>query len=403
MKTCRIAVDLGASSGRLIAGRLEKNTLKTEELYRFDNRMDVSDGSLVWDTRRLFGEIVKGLKAAKAAGLSPLSLSIDTWGVDYVLLGEDDEPLGKTYAYRDSRTAAAEPAVSKVLSPSDLYARTGIQKQPFNTIYQLTADRLLSPGKLEKAKTFLMMPDYLQFLLTGNKLSEYTNATTTQLVSPATCSWDGELLSLLGIPEKLFLPLSFPGEKAGSLRPSLAKEVGFDCDVLLCPGHDTASAVLAFPDPTGEGLYLSSGTWSLMGIETKNAILSEESRLCNFTNEGGYGRRFRFLKNIMGLWMIQSVRRELGEKYSFAALCDLAASSRVGSLVDVNDATFLSPSSMTEAVQKACEKSGQQIPRSPGDLARVIYRSLALCYAKTVSQIESITNRRFSTLSVIGG
>ncbi|MDE7188007.1 MAG: rhamnulokinase, partial [Lachnospiraceae bacterium] len=287
---------------------------------------------------------------------------------------------------------------------AELYARTGIQKQMFNTIYQLMADKLKRPEVLSRAKTFLMLPDYFQFLLTGKKVSEYTNGTSTQLVDPVTKQWDKDLIRLLGYPEEMFLPLQMPGSEVGSLRESVAKEVGFQCKVVLCGSHDTASAVMAMPKEPGDGWYISSGTWSLMGVELPEADCRETSRTANFTNEGGYDYRFRYLKNIMGLWMIQSVRHELDDRYSFAQLCEMAeAQQEFPSLVDANDDCFLAPESMTKEIQDYCRRTGQQVPETPGEIARVIYRSLAECYGRTVQEIEANTGKTYESIHVIGG
>lgn len=399
-----LAVDIGASSGRHILGYMRDGRLQLEEVYRFENGMINQDGRLLWDTEHLFSEIINGMKQCAATGRIPVSMSVDTWAVDYVLLDGEDRVLGDTYGYRDARTQGMDERVYQVISEEALYARTGIQKQPFNTIYQLMADRVQRPEILRKAKTFLMLPDYFQFLLTGNKVSEYTNGTSTQLVSPVTRQWDRELIRLLGYPESIFLPLQTPGTEVGRLKESVAQEVGFDCQVVLCGSHDTASAVMAVPRAGGDALYISSGTWSLMGVELAEADCREESRRANFTNEGGYAYRFRYLKNIMGLWMIQSVRHELGDRYSFAELCDMAEQAAdFPSRVQANAACFLAPSSMTEAVRDYCRNTGQQIPDTAGEFACVIYRSLAECYSETAKEIEANTGKKYDSISIIGG
>ncbi len=398
-----LAVDIGASSGRHMLGYLEDGKMRLEEIYRFENGMVNKDGKLLWDTQRLFTEILNGMKACRETGRIPESMSVDTWAVDYVLLDGQDQVIGDTFGYRDSRTNECDEAVYRLIGESELYARTGIQKQMFNTVYQLMADKLQRPQVLDKAKTFLMLPDYFQFLLTGKKVSEYTNGTSTQLVSPVTKQWDRELIRLLGYPEEMFLPLQIPGSEVGNLRADIAKQVGYDCKVVLCGSHDTASAVMAVPKPAGDGLYISSGTWSLMGVELAEADCMEESRQANFTNEGGYGYRFRYLKNIMGLWMIQSVRHELHDRYSFAELCRMADEQELTSLVDANDNCFLSPESMIREIQGYCSRTGQKEPETPGEIAGVIYRSLAQCYGKTVREIEKNTGRSYESIHVIGG
>ena len=257
-----------------------------------------------------------------------------------------------------------------------------------------------------------MIPDYFHYLLTGEKKQEYTNATTTQLVDPVKGTWDYELIRMLGLPEKLFGELSMPGELVGGLSEAIKEEVGFNCQVVLPATHDTGSAVMAVPIALGSGgaaddiLYISSGTWSLMGTELPAADCSEQSMEANFTNEGGYDHRFRYLKNIMGLWMIQSVKRELenrGQKFTFAELCSLASEEAIASLVDCNDSAFLAPESMILAVQDFCRKSGMEVPESPGQLAAVIYNSLGACYGKTVKELEAITGKTYLSVNVVGG
>ena len=399
-----LAVDIGASSGRHILGHLENGKIKLEEIYRFENGMDHKDGKLLWNVDRLFGEILNGMKKCKELGKIPVSMAIDTWAVDYVLLDAQDRILGETYGYRDHRTDGMDAETAKILQETELYAKTGIQKQIFNTIYQLMAVKQKEPELLQRTKTLLMLPDYFGFRLTGNKLSEYTNGSTTQLVNPNTFQWDTDLIRKLGYPEDIFLPLQMPGTKVGQLLPEIQKEVGFNLEVVLCGSHDTASAVMAVPQASGDGIYISSGTWSLMGIESLKPIINKDAAAANFTNEGGYDHRFRFLKNIMGLWMIQSVRHEYNDAYSFAQLCEMAEDSRdFPSRVDVNDPSFLSPDSMVEAIKQYCQKTGQPVPESVGELASVVYRSLAQSYGETVSSLEKIAGRTYDSIHIIGG
>ena len=404
MGRCYLAVDIGASSGRHMLGYMEDGKMQLEEIYRFENGMANKDGKLLWDMEHLFTEIVNGMKKCAEIGKIPESMSIDTWAVDYVLLDEQDQVIGDTYGYRDSRTTGCDEEVYKIISEKDLYARTGIQKQIFNTIYQLMADKTKRPEVLEKAKTFLMLPDYFQFRLTGNKVSEYTNGTSTQLVSPQTKQWDQELIEMLGYPREIFLPLQTPGTEVGELKEEIQNAVGFNCKVVLCGSHDTASAVMAMPKAQGDGLYISSGTWSLMGVELPEADCREVSQQANFTNEGGYEFRFRYLKNIMGLWMIQSVRHELEDKYSFAELCQMAEESNAfPSRVNANDNCFLAPENMTAEIQDYCRRTNQPVPQSPGELACVIYQSLADCYGETVKEIEQNTGKVYDGVYIIGG
>ena len=399
-----LAVDIGASSGRHMLGHLEKGRLVLEEIYRFENGMKQTKEGLCWDIPALFQEIKTGIRRCGELGKIPVSMGIDTWAVDYVLLDEQDQILGDTFGYRDSRTAGMDEEVYRLIPEKELYQRTGIQKQIFNTVFQLTAVKKAHPEYLEQARTFLMMPDYFHFLLTGEKRSEYTNATSTQLVNAETKDWDDEVISRLGYPREMFLPLSQPGTQVGVFTKEIEKEVGFSCQVVLPATHDTASAVMAVPCQEDHCLYISSGTWSLMGTENKKAICTEESRQKNFTNEGGYDFRYRYLKNIMGLWMIQSVRHEEKDQYSFAQLCEMADEcSDFPSRVFVNAQEFLAPESMTEAVRQYCEKSGQRVPETTGELAAVIYQSLAKCYGETVQEIEQLTGEHYDTIHIVGG
>jgi rhamnulokinase len=399
-----LAVDIGASSGRHILGHIENGKMEIEEIYRFENGMKNVNGKLLWDTKHLFDEIVNGMAKCKEIGKIPESMAIDTWAVDYVLLDENDNVLGDTYGYRDSRTNTMDNKVYEIIPLDKLYGRTGIQKQIFNTIYQLMAVKQQTLELLDKAKTFIMLPDYFQFLLTGNKKSEYTNASSTQLVNPETKQWDKELIEMLGYPTDMFLPLTMPGTLVGGLKDDIKAKVGYDCKVVQCASHDTASAVMAMPVTSGEGLYISSGTWSLMGVESEKALCDIKSMKANFTNEGGYDYRFRYLKNIMGLWMIQSVRHELNDAYSFAQLCDMAEEAKdFPSRVDVNDDSFLAPENMTEAIKSYCKAKGEKVPESIGELATVIYQSLADCYGQTVKEIEENTGKDYESIHIIGG
>lgn len=404
MERYYLAIDIGASSGRHMLGHMEDGKMVLEEIWRFENGMKDRDGSLCWDLDALFQEIKTGIRRCKELGKLPVSMGIDTWAVDYVLLDEEDRVLGKTYGYRDSRTQGMDEAVYEMISEAELYSRTGIQKQMFNTIYQLMAVKKHNPEHLKAAKTFLMLPDYFHFLLTGQKRSEYTNATSTQLVNARTNDWDRELIERLGYPQDIFLPLSQPGTLVGCFSKEIEEEAGFSCKVVLPATHDTGSAVMAVPGEGDKNLYISSGTWSLMGIENKTAICTEESRKRNFTNEGGYEYRYRYLKNIMGLWMIQSVRRELEYKYSFAELCSMASlCSGFPSRVDVNDPAFLAPASMICAIQEMCAESGQPVPETPGELAAVVYESLSDSYRETAEEIESLTGCHYDTICIVGG
>ena len=409
-----LAVDIGASSGRHILAHTENGKIVLEEIYRFYNGNDTKDGHLIWDTQRLFTEVKNGMKRCAELKKIPVSMGIDTWAVDYVLLDGADKPLGPCYGYRDSRTEGMDEKVYEILPEAELYARTGIQKAMFNTIYQLMAHKLQEKALLDEAESLLMIPDYLHFLLTGVKKQEYTNATSSQLVNPETGEWDYELIRLLGFPEKLFGPLSMPGTYVGQLLPEVQREIGFDTKVVLPATHDTGSAVMSVPSESDDVLYISSGTWSLLGTELAQANTGKMAAAANFTNEGGYDHRYRFLKNIMGLWMIQSVKKELEagydfpgktgqEDYGFASLCEQASRETIASVVDANDSRFMAPPSMIKEAQDSCRESGQPVPESPWELARVIYRSLAECYRKAALEVESLTGKHYEAIHIVGG
>ena len=403
-----LAIDIGASSGRHIISYLQNGKIVLEEIYRFENGVMERNGHLVWDWQKLFSEIIEGMKRCKEAGKIPCSMGIDTWAVDYALLDEDDKILGDLYSYRDHRNDGMDDRVKEFIGEEELYLRTGIQKQPFNTIYQLMAHRVYEKELLEKAKTLLMVPDYFHFLLTGNKVAEYTNASTTQLVSPDTKDWDLELIERLGYPKEIFCSIKTPGTPIGNLKQDIRDLVGFDCQVVLPATHDTGAAVMAVPANTSgekieDCIYISSGTWSLMGTELSEANCTIDSMKKNLTNEGGFDYRFRYLKNIMGMWMINSARKEIAKDLDFATICEMASGESICSIVDANHQRFLAPKSMVEEVKNACRETGQEVPDGIGQVAAVIYNSLARCYADTLKEIEECTGKYFSCLHVVGG
>lgn len=398
-----LAIDLGASSGRHILAHFEDGRIVLEEIHRFKNGFDNKNGTLCWDTNRLFSEIMCGMKKCAQLGKIPESVAIDTWGVDFVLLDKDDNIIGDSVCYRDSRTNGMDLELSKIISEEDLYGRTGIQKQLFNTSYQLMSIKLNFPEYFEKAKTFLFIPEYLTFLLSGKKASEYTIASTSQLLNAQSKDWDFELIEKMGIPKDIFCPIHRPGTVVGNLRPEVKNELGYDTKVILTAAHDTASAIAALPTQEDNTLYISSGTWSLLGTESMYPICTKESMLANFTNEGGYDYRYRFLKNIMGLWMMQSVRREWEEEIGFGEISNMARESDITSCVDPQSNVFFAPDSMINAVKDECKRTGQQIPETLGEIAKVIYNSLSDCYATAVKQIEGITGITYPSIAIVGG
>ncbi len=398
-----VAVDIGASSGRLILGCLENGLLMLEEIHRFKNEIHKNGGHFCWNLHALFQEIITGLKKCGERGIQPDSIGIDTWAVDFVLLDENDQCLTDAVSYRDPRTDGMMEEVARLIAKEDLYLDTGIQFQKFNTIYQLFSIKKNNPEVLEKAKSFLMIPDYFHFLLTGVKASEYTNATSTQLLNAFTKKWDEQILAKLGIGKEMFQDIKMPKTIIGSLSEQVVKEVGFDMKVILPATHDTASAVISVPEQE-DSIYISSGTWSLMGVENHFPICITKAQEYNFTNEGGIDYRYRFLKNIMGLWMIQEVKRNYQDAYSFADFVRMAKEAKdFRSIVDVNDNRFLKPDKMVEEIRNFCRETGQPMPETPGEVAKCVYESLADSYLQAVGQIEEIFEKDFKQINVIGG
>ena len=414
-----LAIDIGASSGRHILGHVENGKMVLEEMYRFDNLQVRKNGHDCWDMDNLWNGIMGGLKACGAAGKIPVTIGIDTWGVDYVLLDENDQVLGDAVAYRDSRNEGMDLEVSKFITPEALYARTGIQKQPFNTIYQLMAQKLECPEQIVNAKRLLMVPEYLNFLLTGVKKSEYTIASTGSLLDAHKKDWDRELIEMLGLPQDIFGELHMPGTVVGELLPQIQEEVGYNANVILVAAHDTGSAFLAVPAKDDNAVYLSSGTWSLLGVENEKAITTEASRQANFTNEGGAWYRYRYLSNIMGLWMIQSVRRELngvsyvagkdnrvatGKKWSFPNLIAEAEKEEgFNAVVDVNAPCFLAPESMIQAIKDECARTAQPVPETVGQIMQCVYTSLSQCYRDAIHALEGLTGKHYTSINIVGG
>ena len=389
-----LAIDIGASSGRHILGYIDNGRLKLEEIHRFENYITNQNSTLVWDIEHLVNEVKKGIAKCKEIGKIPCTVAIDTWGVDYVLLDENKKEIKPCYCYRDSRTNAVVNEVESLVSPAQLYAKTGIQKQNFNTIYQLYADK--KNGKLLNAKYFLMMPEYLSFKLTGVCKNEYTNATTTGLVNAKTKTWDNDILSALDLPSELFGALNTPSSLVGDLSADIQKAVGFNCAVLFAPSHDTASAVCACP-MQDDDLYISSGTWSLIGTEITQPILSDNARQLNFTNEGGIDYRFRFLKNYMGMWLFQNIRRNLNKSITYDEMMTLARNCGEYKYFDVNDSTLVAPDNMIDTIGKLI---------CSDDLGLILnsaYHSLAKSYDEAVNEIENVTGKQFNTIHIVGG
>ena len=399
-----LAIDIGASSGRHILGSVENGKINLEEIYRFENGMSKIGDEYCWNIEQLFKDIKKGIKKCKEIGKVPNSIGIDTWAVDFVLLDENDKMLGNAVAYRDDRTEGMMEEAFKVIPKDMMYLYTGIQFQRFNTVYQLLSIKKNNPEILEKAKTFLMIPDYLNFLLTGKKVNEYTNATSTQLINSFERTWDEKILEELGIKKDIFQEIKLPKTSLGNLREELKEEFGFDMEVILPATHDTGSAFISSICNDSDSIYLSSGTWSLIGVENRFPICVPQAMEYNFTNEGGMDYRYRFLKNIMGLWVIQEVRRNIENKYSFAELVDLAREhSDFNSIVNIDDDRFLKPENMIEEIKAYCSETNQKVPEEIGAVAQCVFNSLAHCYKNAIASLEDIFEKEFKRINIFGG
>lgn len=400
------AVDIGASSGVIIVGSLNTSTnqLTTEETYRFPNKFVRIDHQDCWLIDELVAEIKKGLQITvdrlKESHQSLSAIAIDTWGVDYILLDKDKKRLAPAVAYRDQRASNVYQSTVSKLGQENIYSRTGIQFMPINTLYHLQALALEDPSYLAQVEHFLMIPDYLSFELTGNVNVEYTNATTTQILNVHTDDWDHDLLEAIGIPMHWFTKPQLPGNKIGDWVNQYDEKVA----VFSCASHDTASAVLATPLSNGtKSAYLSSGTWSLMGIEKDHAITNELALDHNLTNEGGYEKRFRILKNIMGLWLFQQYCYEQGITDICEVICDACELPAFTSLINPNDARFLNPESMTDAINSFCMEHGQPIPKNHAEYARTIFDSLALLYAQVLNELETVAKEKIAQINIVGG
>lgn len=389
-----LAIDIGASSGRHIVGWEEDGEIKTREVYRFPNGVKEEGGHLIWDIDGLFCSVKEGIKQAFAEFGEISSLAIDTWGCDYVLLTSDGEKR-PVYAYRDDRTEEAISSLHAKLSFDKLYSRTGIQFQPFNTIYQLYDDK--KRGRVDMSTDFLMIPEYLAYRLTGKKVKEYTNATTTGLVNAQTGEFDGEIIKALGLPQSFFPELRQPGEEVGELLPEIAAYVGGNTKVVLCATHDTGSAVEGIP-MDGKQLYISSGTWSLLGVKADRALTDDGSRNANYSNEGGVGY-IRYQKNIMGMWVVNNLKKELCPDMPFDEIIKEARESAYDCAADINAPQFLSPERMTEAF----DVSVKCVPKTRGDYFKCAFLSLAESYKKAIAELEANTGKAYKKLYIVGG
>lgn len=402
-----VAVDLGASSGRVMVGRVAPGELELAEIHRFPNEpVRLSDG-LHWDMLRLYQEVLTGLRDVARAADDLVSIGIDTWGVDYGLLDEAGTLLGDPFHYRDGRTAASIEAVHAIVPPAALYARTGLQFLPFNTIYQLAAAR--GTSVLDLARTMLLIPDLLGYWLSGVRVAEVTNASTTGLLDVHRRTWDEELSASLGIPPSLFAPLGEPGDEIGPLRDDVRQETGVSeaTRLTLVGSHDTASAVVAVPADVADFAYIACGTWSLVGLELDRAVLTEDSRQANFTNEGGVDDRIRFLRNVMGLWLLQESLRTWqveGHPEQLPALLIAAGELPPGGpVIDPDDTSFLPLGDMPARIAAACRRLDQPVPTTRPGLVRCILDSLAEAYSRAVRDASRLSGKTVEIVHLVGG
>ncbi|NOS69838.1 MAG: rhamnulokinase [Verrucomicrobia bacterium] len=407
-----LAVDLGAESGRVMAGIWNGRKLRLEEINRFPNGAVALGESIRWDVLRLWAEIQNGLTlAGKKFGKQVVSVGADTWGVDFVMLNKQDEIIGQPYHYRDARTNGALERTFKKVPRAEIFAQSGIQFMQFNSLYQLLAWKEHSPAILDAADTMLFMPDFLHWAMCGAKKVEFTIATTSQFVHPLKRNWSLPLLKKLGLPTHFLPKIVSPGTTLGALRKSIADRTGLaGVKVVAPPTHDTASAVAGVPTAnTGKAnwAYISSGTWSLMGVEVQKAALSPRALELNMTNEGGIDGTYRLLKNIMGLWLVQQCKRSFdaaGRKYDYAQLAAMAGKARpLRSIVNLNDPRFLNPPDMPKAIQEFCRETKQPVPKTEAELVRCAYESLALKYREVLGSLEELTGEQIEVIHIVGG
>lgn len=404
-----IACDLGAESGRVMLGTLDSGKLTLEEIHRFPNITIKLGNSIRWDILRTFDELKKGLAKVAEHGISAASVSVDSWGVDYVWSGLGQEMLAPAYIYRDPRTDATFPKAIAEVGREKIFAETGLQFMSFNTLYQLVADMETSPELFRQADGFLCIADYLNYLFSGVRCIEESMASTTQIYNPVERKWSKELISTFGFPESAFPKIVPAGTVLGPLCAEVAAETGLqNAKVVATCSHDTGAAVAAVPAGKGDDwAYLSSGTWSLIGVELPKPLIDEATREANFTNEGGYGGTTRFLKNIVGLWILQECKRDWerqGEKWDYAELNRLASGAApLRTLLDPDDARFLKPGDMLEKIRSFSGETGQPVPTTPGEVTRAILESLALLYRTTLAKIEGLTGRTIRKIHIVGG
>lgn len=398
-----LAIDIGASGGRHILGWQENGTVKTREVYRFPNGIIARHGHDCWDIDRLFFHIVEGMRICGEQGFVPRTVAIDTWGVDYALLDQDGAMVGQAVSYRDARTAGVPEKLEQRLPFESHYQKTGVARQPYNTVYQLAAQSAQRPEDMRRAKRLLFLPCYFSYLLCGVMKNEYTISSTSGLLNAAARDWDADVLSAVGLSADMLCGAPAPpGTCLGSLRPDIRRKVGYDCQVMLTAAHDTASAFFAVPEAAENTVFLSSGTWSLLGARLPEPVLSADAMRAGFTNEGGVNG-IRFLKNIMGLWLLQEVRREWQGRLAYGEMAALAETAgHYQPVFDVTDARFLHPKSMVGEIRGALAGQGAPAP-SDAELLFCVNHSLAVSYGNAVRGLQSILNRTFTDILILGG
>jgi rhamnulokinase len=414
MTEVRLAVDLGASSGRVLAALLKDDSIELQEVHRFANGPVAINKRLHWDHLGLWSQIEEGLtKAASTYGDQIKSLGVDTWGVDYVLLDKNDDLIGPGFCYRDARTSGIFEKAFARLSKQDIFSETGLQFMEFNSAFQLLSMRLEGSPLLDVAQSFLMVPDFFHWLLTGAKTNEQTNASTTQMLRPQDGQWSKRILEAFDIPQHLFSPVTLSGTNLGKLRSDVAERTGLaNVDTIVPATHDTGAAIVAVPSnefgaEKPKWCYISSGTWSLMGVELKNPVLTDKCRQLNFTNEGGIRGTTRLLKNISGLWPYQQVRaayQRQGEEFTWSQLTSMAANAKpLQALFNPDDSSLVAPLNMVQAIQALLKKRHQSIPNDPGAIARCALESLAMRYRMCLESLEELLGYRLETIHIVGG
>ncbi len=397
-----LAIDIGASSGRHMLGERVNGKIELKEVYRFKNGPKTKGNHLCWNGEQLFSDIIAGMKKCGEMGVIPECVAIDCFGVDFVLLDENDKLIGDTVSYRDDRTLAIRDEVHSIISEEELFNRTGIAYQPFNTLYQLYAVKKETPEDLKRAKTYLMLPEYFNFRLSGVKMNEFTNASTTMMVNVDTREYDTELLEMLGIPTSIFGKLNMPSTVVGDLLPEIQEEVGYNCKVVLAASHDTGSAVMTVPNED-DAIYISSGTWSLMGVLLNKPYCSIDAKKAGFTNEGAFDGKVRFLKNITGFWVIQQLREQIPINESFGEMCEMAEKSGYSTPIDINSELLFTPENMEEAVLTQLANQGAPKPKNVAELLGAVYHGMANSYKQAVIELEKLTGKNYKTIYIIGG